>query len=148
MCTKRKIKLLLLIVFHTLYLSRTPKKNLRFTLYMYSLRSVFALAQNFMGPCLKLIIYFISFLNLVNNTRVKQDLQWKKKNVNATYISSGLWPVWSDSTITNGNCSHTSHNLNLKSNVQWKKYEVLALPKTSNDDFFFTFSLFNLTTEW
>lgn len=46
---------------------------------MYSLRSVFALAQNFMGPCLKLIIYFISFLNLVNNTRVKQDLQWKKK---------------------------------------------------------------------
>ena len=79
MCTKRKIKLLLLIVFHTLYLSRTPKKNLRFTLYKYSLRSVFALAQNFMGPCLKLIIYFISFLNLVNNTRVKQDLQWKKK---------------------------------------------------------------------
>lgn len=46
---------------------------------MYSLRSVFALPQNFMGPCVKLIIYFISFLNLVNNTRVKQDLQWKKK---------------------------------------------------------------------
>ena len=46
---------------------------------MYSLRSVFALPQNRMGPCLKLIIYFISFLNLVNNTRVKQDLQWKKK---------------------------------------------------------------------
>lgn len=76
MCTKWKIKLLLLIVFHTLYLS------LRFTLYilyMYSLRSVFALPQNFMGPCLKLIIYFISFLNLVNNPRVKQDLQWKKE---------------------------------------------------------------------